>query len=67
VRDDEEPASSLPRSACPSGASLRWTQEVAASVYATPLIADLHSDGTKQLVVPTFVHYLEALEARSVR
>jgi hypothetical protein len=60
--DDEEPLFS--RSACPSGASLRWVSEVAASVYATPLVADLFADGSTQVVVPTFVHYLEVLEAR---
>lgn len=42
--------------------NLRWTTEVSSSVYATPLVMDLHSDGHKEVVVGTFVHYLEALE-----
>lgn len=28
-------------------------------MYATPLILDLYSDGHKDVIVPTFVHYLE--------
>ena len=37
--------------------------EVSSSVYATPLIHDLYSDGHKDVVVPTFVHYLEVQPA----
>jgi hypothetical protein len=33
--------------------------EVSSSVYATPLITDLYSDGHKDIIVPSFVHYLE--------
>ena len=33
--------------------------EVTSSVYATPLITDLYSDGQKDIVVPSFVHHLE--------
>ena len=44
---------------------MRWAAEVSSSVYSTPLIADVFSDGTKEVVVPTFVHYLELLEARA--
>ena len=33
--------------------------QVSSSVYATPLITDLYSDGRKDIVVPSFVHYLE--------
>ena len=40
---------------------LRWMTEVSSSVYATPLIHDLYSDGNKDVIVPTFVHYLEVL------
>ena len=32
------------------------------SVYSTPVIADLFSDGHKEIIVPSFVHYLEVLE-----
>ena len=39
--------------------------ETASSIYATPLIADLFADGKKEVIVPTFVHYLEVLEARA--
>jgi hypothetical protein len=40
---------------------------VSSSVYSAPLITDLFSDGTKEVVVPTFVHYLESLEVRAWR
>lgn len=33
--------------------------EVSSSIYATPLITDLYSDGRKDIIVPSFVHYLE--------
>ncbi|KAI5561209.1 hypothetical protein BDE02_16G099000 [Populus trichocarpa] len=47
---------------CPKNLELRWQTEVSSSVYATPLIADINSDGKLDVVVPSFVHYLEALE-----
>lgn len=49
---------------CPVDVSLRWMTEVASSIYATPVIADLFSDGQKEVVVPTFVHFLEVVEVR---
>ena len=39
--------------------------QASSSVYATPLITDLFSDGRKDIVVPSFVHYLEVLEGSS--
>jgi hypothetical protein len=33
--------------------------ELSSSIYATPLITDLFSDGRKDIVVSSFVHYLE--------
>lgn len=47
---------------CPKNLELRWQTEVSSSVYATPLIADINSDGKLEIVVPSFVHYLEVLE-----
>ncbi|CAD5322485.1 FG-GAP repeat [Arabidopsis suecica] len=47
---------------CPKKLELRWQTEVTSSVYATPLIADINSDGKLDIVVPSFVHYLEVLE-----
>ena len=44
---------------CETGIALKWMTEVASSVYATPLIHDLYSDGYKDVIVPSFVHYLE--------
>ena len=44
---------------CPQDIELKWTAEVGSTVYATPLITDLYSDGQKEIVVPTFVHFLE--------
>ncbi|KAK9817910.1 hypothetical protein WJX72_004192 [[Myrmecia] bisecta] len=47
---------------CPQNIQLKWMTEVSSSVYSTPLITDLYSDGQKEVVVPSFVHYLEVLE-----
>ncbi|KAF5175404.1 Defective in exine formation, partial [Thalictrum thalictroides] len=56
---DEE---SLLNTKCPRNLELRWQTEVISSIYATPLIADINSDGKVDIVVPSFVHYLEVLE-----
>ncbi|GLT37568.1 hypothetical protein SLA2020_118790 [Shorea laevis] len=47
---------------CPKNLELRWQTEVSSSIYATPLIADINSDGKLDVVIPSFVHYLEVLE-----
>ncbi|KAJ8899673.1 hypothetical protein K2173_019370 [Erythroxylum novogranatense] len=47
---------------CPRSLELRWKTEVSSSIYANPLIADINSDGKLDIVVPSFVHYLEVLE-----
>ncbi|PON63713.1 Quinoprotein alcohol dehydrogenase-like domain containing protein [Trema orientale] len=52
----------LLNSTCPKNLELRWQTEVSSSIYATPLIADINSDGKLEIVVPSFVHYLEVLE-----
>lgn len=52
----------LLNSQCPQHLELRWQTEVSSSIYATPLIADINSDGKLDVVVPSFVHYLEVLE-----
>ncbi|XP_012575589.1 protein DEFECTIVE IN EXINE FORMATION 1 [Cicer arietinum] len=52
----------LVNSKCPMNLELRWQTEVSSSVYANPLIADINSDGKLDIVVPSFVHYLEVLE-----
>uniref|UniRef100_A0A7S0RKX6 DEX1 C-terminal domain-containing protein n=1 Tax=Chlamydomonas leiostraca TaxID=1034604 RepID=A0A7S0RKX6_9CHLO len=56
---EEEPAL---KDTCPQNVELKWMSEVSSSIYATPLITDLYSDGRKDIVVPSFVHYLEVLE-----
>ncbi|KAJ0987858.1 hypothetical protein J5N97_006214 [Dioscorea zingiberensis] len=53
---------SLLSTKCPRHVELRWQTEVSSSIYATPLIADINSDGKLEVVVPSFVHYLEVLE-----
>ncbi|XP_058099558.1 protein DEFECTIVE IN EXINE FORMATION 1 [Magnolia sinica] len=53
---------SLLNSQCPQHVELRWQTEVSSSIYATPLVADINSDGKLDIVVPSFVHYLEVLE-----
>ncbi|BAT97334.1 hypothetical protein VIGAN_09074500 [Vigna angularis var. angularis] len=52
----------LVNSKCPKNLELRWQTEVSSSIYANPLIADINSDGKLEVVVPSFVHYLEVLE-----
>lgn len=53
----------LPRhSACHREVVIKWSQEVSSSVYGTPVITDLFSDGIKDILVPSFLHYLDALE-----
>ncbi|KAL3640714.1 Protein DEFTIVE IN EXINE FORMATION 1 [Castilleja foliolosa] len=47
---------------CPRHLELRWQTEVSSSIYASPLIADINGDGKLEIVVPSFVHYLEVLE-----
>ncbi|MBA0726617.1 hypothetical protein Golax_002434 [Gossypium laxum] len=47
---------------CPRNLELRWQTEVSSSIFATPLITDINSDGKLDIVVPAFVHYLEVLE-----
>ncbi|XP_028770563.1 protein DEFECTIVE IN EXINE FORMATION 1 [Neltuma alba] len=56
---DEE---ALLNTQCPKNLELRWQTEVSSSIYATPLVADINSDGKLEIVVPSFVHYLEVLE-----
>ena len=58
--DDEEALH--PQDECPANLELRWMTEVTSSIYSTPVITDLFSDGHKEVVVPSFVHYLEVLE-----
>ena len=48
--DDEE--AMRPQDECPANLRLRWMTEVT-SVYSTPVIADLFSDGHKEVVVPS--------------
>eukprot|EP01027_Heterolobosea_sp_BB2_P005999 GEZU01009122.1.p1 GENE.GEZU01009122.1~~GEZU01009122.1.p1 ORF type:complete len:455 (+),score=102.18 GEZU01009122.1:105-1469(+) len=40
---------------------LAWSAETGSSIYQTPLIADLFSDGKKEIVVPTFIKYVDVL------
>mmetsp|Transcript_36612 Transcript_36612/g.46648 ORF Transcript_36612/g.46648 Transcript_36612/m.46648 type:complete len:884 (-) Transcript_36612:93-2744(-) len=49
---------------CPLDIEVLWVKEVGSSVYASPLIHPLHSEDMngKQIVVSTFLSYLEMLE-----
>ena len=47
---------------CDIDISLTWMTEVSSSVYATPTITDLFSDGHKDIIIPSFVHYLEVCQ-----
>lgn len=44
---------------CPQNIAVKWHAEASSAIYATPLITDLFSDGTKNIVVPAFLHNLE--------
>ncbi|PKI43390.1 hypothetical protein CRG98_036147 [Punica granatum] len=46
--------SALLNTQCPKNLELRWQTEVSSSIYATPLIADINSDGKLDVVVPSF-------------
>lgn len=50
------------KSECEVDVDLLWTKEMGASVYSSPVIADLFSDGTADIVTATFVRYLDVLE-----
>ena len=52
---------------CDVDIALTWMTEVSSSVYATPIITDLFSDGHKDIVVPSFVHYLEVHSRATLR
>ncbi|KAL2652047.1 hypothetical protein R1flu_020175 [Riccia fluitans] len=56
---DEE---KLANTQCPQNVELRWQAEVSSSIYATPVISDINGDGKLEIIVPTFVHYLEVLD-----
>ncbi|ORC87815.1 putative FG-GAP repeat protein, putative,intergrin alpha chain protein [Trypanosoma theileri] len=47
---------------CRSGVHLEWAARVGSSVFATPRIVDLSHDGNKEILVPTYTQYLEALD-----
>lgn len=47
---------------CPRNLELRWQTEASSSIYASPLIADINGDGRLEIVVPSFVHYLDVFE-----
>ena len=48
-----------PDDECDANLALKWMTELSSSIYATPIIHDLYSDGHKEVIVPSFVHYLE--------
>ncbi|GMH39270.1 hypothetical protein BSKO_07168 [Bryopsis sp. KO-2023] len=59
-QDDEEVESI---NYCSQNLHLKWMTEVSSTVYGTPIITDLFSDGHKDIIVPAFSSYLEVLEA----
>ena len=70
--DDDRPsfhhsfANDADAGACGAPLSHLWTADAgASSIAATPLITDLFSDGSKEIIVPAFVHELEALDGAS--
>eukprot|EP00286_Rhodomonas_abbreviata_P023316 CAMPEP_0181304224 /NCGR_PEP_ID=MMETSP1101-20121128/9026_1 /TAXON_ID=46948 /ORGANISM="Rhodomonas abbreviata, Strain Caron Lab Isolate" /LENGTH=1213 /DNA_ID=CAMNT_0023409947 /DNA_START=10 /DNA_END=3651 /DNA_ORIENTATION=- len=51
-----------PQSTCPHKVFQQWATEVEASVYSTPVIFDVASDGVKDVVIPTFIRHVEVLD-----
>ncbi|KPA74005.1 putative mitochondrial FG-GAP repeat protein, putative,intergrin alpha chain protein [Leptomonas pyrrhocoris] len=49
-------------SKCFAGINLEWSARVGSSVYATPRIVDLGNDGRREILIPTFSQFLEALD-----
>ncbi|GET90999.1 fg-GAP repeat protein, putative [Leishmania tarentolae] len=49
-------------SQCYPSIDLGWSARVGSSVYATPRIVDLAHDGNKEVLIPTFSQFLEALD-----
>lgn len=49
-------------SQCYPSIDLGWSAHVGSSVYATPRIVDLAHDGHKEVLIPTFSQFLEALD-----
>eukprot|EP00755_Sulcionema_specki_P025246 Sspe_Gene.82884::Locus_54343_Transcript_1_2_Confidence_0.667_Length_897::g.82884::m.82884 len=47
---------------CKHVQDVMWMTEVGSSIYQTPLIADLYSDDTKEIITPTFIQYMEVLD-----
>ncbi|KAG5471241.1 hypothetical protein LSCM1_01314 [Leishmania martiniquensis] len=47
---------------CYPGINLAWSARVGSSVYATPRVVDLAQDGHKEVLIPTFSQFLEALD-----
>eukprot|EP00906_Rhabdomonas_costata_P030892 RCo043683 len=50
---------------CHVSVDVAWSAEVGSSVYATPLITDLFGDGRKEIITPTYVHYVEVLDGET--
>eukprot|EP01080_Neovahlkampfia_damariscottae_P010387 gene10387-2916_t len=54
-----------PKSKCHHSIDIFWTKEVGSAIFQSPLITDVLSDGKKEIVVPTFVKYLEVLSGEN--
>jgi hypothetical protein len=44
---------------------LKWRTRVQSSVYASPLVVDMHGDGHKEILVNTFVHAIDLLDGET--
>ena len=52
---------------CDYGINLMWHTQAESSIFATPLITDLFSDGKRDILVPTATHYVEGLDGLTGR
>lgn len=70
-RTPSQPASphlSVSHSPCPSIVHRlyqHWATEVDSSIYSTPVIFDVASDGVKDIVIPAFARHVEVLNGPS--
>ena len=51
-----------PTTACPHRIFTRWTAHTEASIYSTPVVVDIASDGVKDLVIPNFVRHINVID-----
>lgn len=62
---EADPLEVLQARQCPKDIRLQWIAEIESSIYASPVIRDLHNDGQKEVVVAGARYYLHGLDGAS--